>query len=185
MEAMLMYHGTVSTYLLPIKMFGLMPSPKNNWKIRGHVGRLHEAHAVYLTASEKHAMSYAESKVAYLATEPGGVFSMYGDLDGRMLKDADAPVVTGAQPVVLVLEVDEHDHRLMSDPEDPVAYEYRGPLPPSAVRDIRQIEMPESVDADPIRSDVAHDEEMFSMLLRRALFSPGGRRDRSPLGAYV
>lgn len=175
---MRLFHGTVAYYLPAVKKMGLMPSAKNAWKAQAwNGGDLHEAHAVYLTTSETHAKSYAESKVAYLAAEPGSTFPLYGDLSLEMVKHTDAPVIH-TSPVLVVVEIEEGDPRLTQDPDDSSAsFMYRGAIPPSSIHDIQDWPMPTSVDDDPIRKELVT-ETLEMMQGFAALFGsdqPSGR----------
>jgi hypothetical protein len=171
---MQIFHGTVAHYLPAIKKMGLLPTPQNAWKaLAWDNAPMHEENAVYLTTSYNHAASYAESKAAYLAAEPGSKFPVFGDMEGQMTKLQDAPVIH-TKPVVIVLEIEEDDRRLEHDSEDDLALVYRGALPPSSIRDIKLVAMAVSPDEDPIRKEKVNEE--ISMLAKALkMFVPGHR----------
>lgn len=138
-----MYHGTVAAFVEAIKTHGLQPNPEHAWRVawdNGEELRDHEkVDAVYLTSEERHAISYAETRVRYFEAQPGTSFQMF-DQPGFFLTKDGGTSVLHTTPVLIVVETDDDDPHLEPDPRDwQSAYRYRGRIPPTRIVEIREL----------------------------------------------
>lgn len=133
-----MYHGTVDAFVPSIRKEGLRPVAKNAWRVAWDGAELRDSEpvdSVYVTKSKRHAVEYAETRVRYYATQPGGTFSMFDAPHFFITKDQDAPVLQ-VKPVLIVIELDPHDTHLFEDFRDQGALTYTCPIPPSSIVEI-------------------------------------------------
>lgn len=141
---MRMYHGTVDLFLPAIQKEGLRPVEKSAWHMwfgesQREIRDQEKVDAVYLTAIERHAIEYAETRVRYYAAKPGEPIRMFDQSQFIIRKDAGEPTLT-VKPVLLIVEVDDHDDHLEDDPSDRfIAKRYVGNIPPEKIVEIRTL----------------------------------------------
>lgn len=112
---MVLYHGTVKTFLGSILKEGLKPVKENRWQANWYGPANHdviandEEEVVYLTPLKEAAQEFARNKARYLRALPGKKFR-FGPKFLRKLPDA--PVIH-TEPVVLKIEFDNQNPKFV------------------------------------------------------------------------
>lgn len=136
---MKMYHGTVDAFVPSIKEEGLRPVAAHAWRASWNDGAeirdTEPVDSVFLTKNKRHATEYAETRVRYFATKPGETFAMF-DAPHFIIKKDEGTEVMQVKPVLIVVEMDDHDSHLEEDPHDFTALRFVGNVPPSKIIEV-------------------------------------------------
>ena len=166
---MRMFHGTVDLFLPSINKYGLRPMAHNAWRVAwadcgDELRDCEKVDAVYLTASERHAIEYAETRVRYFAAKPGDKFPMFDCPDFFLVKDKDTEVEK-VKPVLLVIEIEDGDRHLEDDPHDCGAKRFVGCIPPAKIVEIRPLSTRIKEDPKLYDEGVASDDGFMTGML--------------------
>jgi hypothetical protein len=134
-----MYHGTANVWVADIAEQGLQPVDAHRWKatmeLNGYNPNRDDDHGyVNLTSKLTVAQTYAETRVAYLRTKPGGIF-MFNSYN--LVKELDAPVIKNARPAVIEVKIDERIKDAISrDPNSP-HWRVKGRIPSTLLKRLK------------------------------------------------
>ena len=142
---MIYYHGTTSAWVDSILKEGLKPDSQNAWKVVGtqfwnegeNLRKVEPVKWVYITPSLAKAKQFAEAKAEYLGLKPGEDSSWF-----YMKKAKGAPVIKGAKPVILKVEIPDPS-QLSDDPrgnEEGQFLRYKGVIPASCITVLKGVQ---------------------------------------------